>query len=223
MAGYDGASSLFALGIRVTKLNADGTPMIGTGNAYVSDKLVQAELGLNYQEADPITQLNGAGAVCASFQAPRTLREGSLNALRVCGPDPNLVSFLIGGRVYEDAEVPPNQIGYGAPETGTNPVPNGVSIEFWSQAIIGSAVANLLPYLHWVCPRAYVVPTGNWALNQTAYTLPEFNGTLTQNSGWGDGPVGDFDYPSERVWQYVRKADLPTLTPGFVDVVADVP
>jgi hypothetical protein len=220
--GYDGAGSLYALGARFTKLNPDGSPLVGPGNAYTVKNLVQAEVGLTYNTPDAVSQLNGSGSVCFSAQAAPSLEGGTLSGLRFCAPDPNLISFLIGGRVYEDDATPtPNQIGYGAPQVGTNPVPNGVSVELFSQAMIGSGVASVLPYIHWVLPRAKLQPAGNLALTNSAYVLPEFTGTLEENANWGDGPVGDFDYESDRVWQYVRVAAIPDLTAGLVAVVAD--
>jgi hypothetical protein len=220
MAGYDKAGTLFALAMRVTKLGATGAPLVGVGNAYISDALVKADIGLTYEEANTITQLNGTGVACVSYSAPRTLKEGSISGLQICQPDPNLLQFMIGGDVINDVAVPPNQIGYRAPLTGEVANPNGISLEFWSQAIIGAAQAVTLPYIHWVLPKCRLVPAGSWSISGTAAMVPEFEGTAEQNALWDDGPVGDFDYPSDRVWQFVRVAAIPTVTAGAVTVVA---
>ncbi|HEV7873727.1 MAG TPA: hypothetical protein VGO82_06290 [Enterovirga sp.] len=220
---YDGAGTLFALGIRVTKLGPNGAPLVGAGNAYVSDALVKTEIGLEYEDAKQVTQLNGTGVACVNYQAPYTLKRGSIKGLQICTPDPNLTQFLIGGEVIVDAATPANQIGYRAPQTGVEEVPDGVSLEFWSRAVIGSALANTLPFFHWILPRAYLVPAGSWVLGGTEAMIPEFDGYSVQNAGWGTGPEDDFDYPSDRVWQYVREATLPDLDAGLVPVVAQVP
>jgi hypothetical protein len=219
---YDGAGTLFALGIRVTKLGPTGAPLVGAANAYVSDALVKTEIGLEYEDAKQVTQLNGTGVACVNYQAPYTLKRGSIKGLQICTPDPNLTQFLIGGEVIVDAGTPANQIGYRAPQTGVEEVPDGVSLEFWSRAVIGSALANTLPYFHWILPRAYLVPAGSWVLGGTEAMIPEFDGYSVQNAGWGTGPEDDFDYPSDRVWQYVREASLPDLDAGLVPVVAQV-
>lgn len=220
---YDGAGTLFALGVRVAKLDVDGKPTVGTTNAYTSDALVKVELGLEYEDAKQVTQLNGTGVACVNYQAPYTLKRGSIKGLQICTPDPNLIQFLIGGDTISDTATTPNQIGYRAPLTGVEETPNGVSLEFWTKAIIGSAPATVLPYFHWVVPRCFLIPAGSWVLGGDAAMLPEFDGYSTQNSGWGTGPNDDFEYPADRVWQYVREATIPNLDAGLVPVVAQVP
>jgi hypothetical protein len=221
---YDGAGTLFALGVRVAKLDASGLPTVGTTNAYTSDALVKVELGLEYEDAKQVTQLNGTGVSCVNYQAPYTLKRGSIKGLQVCTPDPNLIAFLIGGDTISDTATPtPNQIGYRAPLTGVEETPNGVSLEFWTKAIIGSAPATILPYFHWVVPRCFLIPAGSWVLGGDAAMLPEFDGYSTQNSAWGKGPNNDFTYPSDRVWQYVREASTPNLDAGLVPVIVQTP
>jgi hypothetical protein len=218
--GWDGAGSLFGLGIRVTKLDIAGAPLVGLQSSYITDALVKAEIGLEYEEAKQVTQLNGSGIACVNYQAPFTLKRGTIGGLQVCQPDPNLVQFLQGGDVINDASVPARQIGYRAPLTGQEEVPNGVSIEVWSRAVIGSTYAASLPYIHWVIPKAYVTPAGSWLIAGDAAMVPEFEGYSVQNPGWGSGPADDWDYPSDRVWQYVRVETLPDFDEGFVEVAA---
>jgi hypothetical protein len=218
---YDGAGTLFALGLRVAKLDASGLPTVGVSNAYTSDALVKLELGLEYEDAKQVTQLNGSGVACVNYQAPYTLKRGSIKGLQICTPDPNLLQFLIGGDTISDTATPtPHQIGYRAPQTGVEETPNGVSLEFWTRAVIGSALASSLPFFHWVVPRAFLIPTGSWVLDGTAAMLPEFDGYSVQNPAWGTGPNDDFDSPSDRVWQFVREATTPNLDAGIVPVIA---
>lgn len=221
MGGYDSAGTLFALGIRVTKLDSTGLPLVGVGNAYCSDSLVKIELGLEYEDAKEVTQLNGQGIACVNYQAPFTLKRGTISGLQICQPDPNLLEFLIGGDVINDTSTPtPNQIGYRAPQVGIEENPNGVSIEAWSRAVIGSAYSRTLPFAHWVIPQAYLTPSGTWALASDSSMLPEFEGWCGQDPAWGTGPLDDFDFPSDRVWQYVREATLPDLSVGAITVIA---
>lgn len=221
MPTYDHAGTLFALGLRVCNLDAAGAPVVGVGQAYISDALVKADLGLTYEDANTITQLNGTGIACVSYSAPRTVKEGSINGLQICQPDPNLLKFLMGGDVILSTDIVPVAIGYRAPATGVQANPNGISLEFWSRAIIGSVGAATLPYIRWVLPKCRLTPTGTWSISGTAAMVPEFEGTTEQNAGWEDGPLNDWDFPSDRVWQFVREATLPDFSTGPVTVLAD--
>jgi len=213
---YDGAGSLFALGMRVTKLDQTGRPLVGPNNSYKTDALIQAQIGLEYEDGDEIVQKNGAGIICLTYKAPDSLKRGTITGLQICTPDPNVLAFMTGGNVLERGAA---QVGYQAPEVGSDPNPNGFSLELWTRAIIDGAYSG---YFWWVLPRANVRPSGDWSLSGSDPLVPEFEGTCTQNPNWLDGPQNDWEFPSERVWQFVETATLPDLTPGFESVDADV-
>jgi hypothetical protein len=318
---YDRSGSLFAIGMRLTRLNTVGAPLVGANNAYITDALVTAGIGLEYTDGEAIEQRNGSGNLCLSFRAPDSLTRGTISDLSVCSPDPNVLAFAIGGDVITRAAVSEvhtititgtptggtftltynaqttaaiafdaaaaavqsalealsnvdpgdlvvtggpgpgtpyvvtwdsdlgnvvqmsangaftggvapavavttttpgtnfTDIGYRAPEVGVDPNPNGVSIELWSRAILDGAGATELPYLHWVIPRAYVRPSDAWTLSGEDPLLPAFEGFSIQNANWGDGPVGDWPFLSDRVWQFARVDTAPDFTPGFLTVV----
>lgn len=320
MAGYDGAGTLFALGMRLTKLNADGTPMTGTNTCYVTDALIQIAPGLAFTENEAITQNNGRGQPCVSYQAPDTLLNGTLDPIQVCTPDPNILEFLIGGAViltpsevqtititgsptggsftltfsgqttgsiaynatagavqtalealsniapgdvvctggplpgtpvtvtfsgqYAGIDVSlmtdtesltggttpavtvttttpggsGDAIGYRAPEVNTTPVPNGVAIEAWTNAILDNAVATVMPYFHHIWPKCTVRMSEQLELSGENVGTPQFTARCEKNTGFGTGPVDDITIATDRVWQYVRSAGNPTDTPGFVTV-----
>lgn len=217
---YDGAGTLFALGLRLSKLDANGLPLVGANNAYTSDALVKIEIGLEYEDAKEVVQLNGSGIACVNYQAPYTLKRGSISGLQICQPDPYLLQFLLGGDVVVSTGASPAVIGYRAPLVGVEENPNGVSVEAWSRGVVGSAYARTLPYLHWVLPQCYFTPSGTWALAADAAMLPDMTGYCVQNPGWGKGPNDDYLQPSDRVWQYTREATIPTLDAGPIAVVA---
>jgi hypothetical protein len=100
---YDNAGSVYAIGARFTRLDADGAPMAGAGNAYVTKALVTAGIGLEYEDGQEITQANGAGQLCVSYRAPDTVKRGTISDLKFCSPDPNILAFLMGGSVVTRA------------------------------------------------------------------------------------------------------------------------
>lgn len=211
---YNGAGSLFALGMRLTKLGANGAPLAGPRNSYTTDSLIQAQIGLEYEDGEEIVQKNGAGIVCLTYKAPDSLKRGTVSGLQVCQPDPNVLEFVMGGRVLQRGA---QDVGYGAPEVGSDPNPNGFSLELWTRAIIDGAYDG---YFWWVLPRVNLRPSGDWTLSGADPLVPEFEGTATQNVNWLDGPNNDWEFPSERVWQYVQDDSIPDLSPAFHPVVA---
>jgi hypothetical protein len=317
---YDDAGTLFALGLRLTKLDTDGSPLAGSQNCYVTDSLVQLGAGLNFTSNKVVEQVNGRGQTCVSYQAPDTLQSASISPLQVCVPDPNIMAFLIGGAViltpsevqratitgiptggtftltysgqttaaiaynataaavqsalealsniapgdvtvtggpgpgtpydvafggaYAGTDVTQmtaagsftggtspaiaistttaggtgNAIGWRAPQVNVVPVPNGVAIEAWANAIVDNAVASVLPYWHYIWPRVRLTLSKAFTLDAATVSLPEFDGTAEQNANFGTGPVGDITIPTDRCWQYVREAVDVTATPGFVTV-----
>jgi hypothetical protein len=318
---FDDAGTLFALGLRLTKLDTDGSPLAGAQNCYVTDSLVSMGAGLNFTSNKVVEQVNGRGQTCVSYQAPDTLQSASISPLQVCVPDPNILGFLIGGDVIlTPSEVQTvtitggptggtftltysgqttsaiaynatasavqaalealsnlvpgevtvtggpgpatpyvvtftgdlagtdvtqmtsaggsltggttpavtvttttpggtgNAIGWRAPVVNVVPVPNGVAIEAWSNAIVDNAVASVLPYWHFIWPRVRLTLSKAFTLDAATVSLPEFDGTAEQNGNFGTGPVGDITIPTDRCWQFVREAVDVTAAPGFVTV-----
>lgn len=216
---YDGAGSLFALGLRLTKLDSDGAPMVGPDNCYTTQALVSISLGNTYSEPDTIELRNGQGITCVYYAPPATLLGGTIEELRVCTPDPYILEFLIGGEVITDGS--DQATGYRAPQVNVDPTPNGVAVEAWSRAVLDNAFAAPLGFFHWVMPRARLRPSDAMVMGAEDPTTPTFTGTLETNANFGDGPVGDIDFPTDRIYQFNRVATIPDLTQGLVEVTAD--
>lgn len=213
---YDGAGSVYALGMRVTDLNPDGTFSTAPDAMYVSDALVKIDFHLDYQEGETHERTNGAGRVCLRHQAPPQVKGLIVDSVEICSNDPILEQKLSGGTIYVDADGRP--VGYQAPLVGTDPTPNGVSIEAWSAAILDEEYAPDLPYMWWAFPRIRLTQQGRTLENGPI--APEFEGTGNQNPQWGGGPTDDFDQDSTAVYQWVRTDTIPAPTPGPVAVPA---
>jgi hypothetical protein len=96
---YDGSGSLFALGMRLTKLDDTGAPLTGLATSYTTEALVAASIGLQYEEGTEIIRRAGSGRICLSYRAPDSLKRGTISDLSICSPDPNVLQFMIGGDV----------------------------------------------------------------------------------------------------------------------------
>lgn len=210
----DGAGSVYAVRMRVTNLDEDGSPLVGQSSMYTTDALVTADFTPNYEDGDDITQKNGSGVVCVSYTGPSTLKNYT-GSLTICTPDPELLALLTGGSVYVSSTDP---VGWQSPKTGVDPMPNGVSLELWTRAIVGGANAGSLPYFHWVLPRVKLTP--DQVTLEAGALQPSFNFTASQNPNWGSGPVGDFEQDSTAVVQYIRTATVPASHLGYQAVTA---
>jgi hypothetical protein len=116
--------------------------------------------------------------------------------------------------------VAPAAVGYQAPAVGVDPVPNGIGLEFWTAAITDGAYAAELPYIHWLLPLSKLRQSNTLNAGASNPMLPTFEGYSLQSQNWGDGPLNDWDWPSDRVWQWVREATLPDLSPAYYTVTA---
>lgn len=99
MAGYDGAGSLFALGLRLTKLDASGAPLPGEFNCYTTESLAQIGVNQEYSEPDAVEFRSGSGAVCVYYAPAKTLLRGLIEDFIICTPDPLVLEFACGGEV----------------------------------------------------------------------------------------------------------------------------
>lgn len=315
---WDSSGSLFALGVRLTRIDATGAPIPGATNCYKSNALIQIGVGLEYRDGAEVEQVNGSGNICLYYAAPPTVKRGTIGDFQVCSPDPNILSFVQGGDIIAgdvavaevqtitisgtptggtykltfdgkttaniafnanaaaiqaalealsnidpgdvtvagtgpytatfttaEGNVPQmtandsgltggtspavtvttttpghnlTDIGYAAPAVGTNPTPNGIGLEWWTAAIQDGAYASELPYLHWLAPLARLTQADDLAASGENALTPAFEGFTYQNKNWGAGPDGNWVVISDRVWQYVREATLPDLTPGYVTI-----
>lgn len=111
-------------------------------------------------------------------------------------------------------------IGVQAPSLGVSPTDNGVSLELWSHAYVGGALAPVNPYVHWAFPRSFWTPGDREFADARTPTM--FTGFAVENANWGNGPFNDWadaGVPSSasltRAWGWHRTATLPTPAVGY--------
>lgn len=215
---WDKAGSVHALRLRITRLGLDGAPLVGSANQLVTDALVKLSWKYTKTTGDQIEKKNAQGIACVVFKQVDTI-SGLELTLEVCSPDPEQDSLLIGGALYQPTTGVTK--GWSAPEVGTDPVPNGVSIEMWSRAIIGGSQASVDPYFWWVFPKTKWVQDEASAENDAMG--PTYTGVGYENDGWGNGPGNDWPSGaiSSRLVNMVRASSLPNVTTGLVAVPAD--
>lgn len=219
MAVRTKTGSVYALGMRVVRLGATGAPLVGAGNAYVTDNLVKLDFTMNYREGATKERTNGADRTCLFYEAPPTVRNITINSLELCNGDPALEQMLGGGDVLVDGAG--DAAGYAAPEVGSDPSGNGLALELFSAAMHDEGYDDAYPYHRWLFPREALRIAGTRSIGPDPMAAG-FEGTGRQNASYGNGAFNDWPFTSSRVFQHYRISTLPNLAVnGLVAVPAD--
>lgn len=208
------AAQVQACAIRVTKLDTDGSPLVGASSIYVSDALTQLQTETVIEEGEEFTVKNACGATCVNVKDCDRVKRLNLT-LGLCRPDPELMAMLDGGVVLTGATV--NTLvatGYGMPQVGLVTCPNGVSVELWAKRYLtGGSLDPDFPYEWYAIPKAFFNP-GRRTFENGPITV-ELNGFAVENENWGAGPEGDWPDDSDRLLQNIPTTDIPTVQCGY--------
>lgn len=122
-----------------------------------------------------------------------------------------------------DTTAGPGIVGYQEPALGIVGNPNGVSIEFWSKAVLNGFQQPILPYYRWVLPRVNGMHTMPRDITN-ANTQTVIEGQGYGNPNWGTGPQGDWQFDSTKVFQRARCGAqvVPAASNAPVSVAANI-
>lgn len=228
--GYyqDNAASVRGTALRITRLNADGAPAVGTGcDVYLTGGFINFTFTPEYSEGDEVEIKNAAGEVCVYYKMPDTLKNMTVG-LELCDPDPVLTQLLVGGEVLtataqDGACAPPGSspgdtlaVGYAAEKQGVEANPYGVALEVWAQAVVNGKAAPGCPYWHYLIPFAKLRLDGDRVV-ENGNLATVFTGTGGGNAAFGSGPnmaLDDVDpVPPEGAfdWDFPAYTDRPFL------------
>lgn len=213
----DGAAHLYAVALRVSRLNAAGATPAGASNSYVTNSLVKVTFTPEYETGDNIVKKDGQGRTCVDVKQSDTLKRVTLNSVELCEEDPEASELLGGGAIITDGG---DTIGWAFPEVGVDPQPNGVGLEVWARRYIDNALDPTYPYARWVFPRCKLRPTGK-TIGAEAMAA-EWEGWSEENAAFGNGPANDYLASSWRAGQYVYDTSFPTGSAGYTTVPAQV-
>lgn len=220
MGTQDIAASIQGVGIRVTRLDANGLLLNNAGDSYATTAFIQVTFTPEYESGDEITQKAASGAVCVTYQAPDTLKRITME-VAICNPDPEITSLISGGillRKNVGTDVAPDNksIGWAAPAVGDDPAGNGVAIEAWSLAIKEGKKATKLPYYHWIFPYAKLRQSGDRVI-ENGLLATTFEGFGLGNIEFGQGADGRWEFPvtAGRPYSYARSDWAPVGMNGF--------
>lgn len=200
MPGEHCFGSLQVCAVRVAKLDANGSPLTGSGNGLVTDALIDATIDPDVETGTSSRIKNACGNICATFKGCDTLLGVNLS-MNLCELDAQLLSFLVGGDTILDlgGAGAGDVIGMELPGV-SDACPNGVSLEMWSKAwdsdqqatppFLGGTTAA---YFHWVFPRTKW-QIGSLNFEEDFMTVAvngygEANANITTNGPFDDWPT----------------------------------
>ncbi len=213
MAEEDCRPQVQACAIRVTRLAANGAPLVGAENMYVSNALVTLGWTSVYTDGEEIEDRNACGDVVVNYRGRDSFKRGDVE-ITLATPDPFLSELLSGGDVLDVVGLP---AGFAAPPIG--PVTgNGIGIELWAIRVDNGTEDADFPYAHWLYPRIKNLRVGDHE-HGNASIQPPFSGQAYENPNWGDGPVASsWPATSDRVYQWIPAATIPTPSCAYLAV-----
>lgn len=219
----DYAASVRGVALRVTRLDKNGRPAVGTNcDAYLTGGFISFTFTPQYSEGDEVEITNAAGEVCVYYKMPDTMKNVDLG-LEICDPDPVLTALLVGGEVLTniasgDACTPPGAevgdtlaVGYAAERQGVEANPYGVAIEIWAQAVVNGKAAPGCPYWHYLIPYAKLRLDGDRVV-ENGNLATVFAGSGGGNAAFGSGPNMNLDDISPVPPDGAFDWDFPTYT-----------
>ena len=242
MAVANFAASVQGVALRICRLDAQGNPMNGAENVYVTRSFMRVSFTPEYEDGDEVTEKNAAGEVCVTFKSPDTLKRATME-IAICEPDPEVTELLTGGVLLKygadgtppgavagtppagwpvGAVFPDATVGYASSRVGESPNPNGVGVEVWSLAVRDGARDANLPYFRWVFPKCTLRPSGDRVI-ESGLLANAFEGWSVGNMYFGTGPADDWYWPdaTDRPFAYARDYMQPwTGTNGWYTYAA---
>lgn len=214
MAERNCGGSIYCVMARVAVLEADGVPLPGAGNLYVTDAITKLDVDPQWYQSPEITVPNGSGQLCVVFKPLPVLKWVNL-AVEFCRYDPELEHMMVGGELFTKAGY---SVGGSAPAVGAFGAPNGVSLEVWSEHIVDGDIAPIYPYIRWVFPRSKWTPA-KFSIDQNHMPRP-LDGFTSQNPNWFNGPGNDWTYSSDRSYAHAYDTSIPTPQCGAQTLAA---
>lgn len=198
---------------RITKIAADGSPVVGSLNTYTAGDLVTLTVETEYEDDDDFVVRGASGANCLTYFAFGALKRLNLEMDR-CAADPEFGALLIGESTITSGAA----VGFRWPAVGTGAACGassyyGVGYEAWTLNVGSDGTADAsFPYLRWLFPKTlWKVGGKNF---ENAPMSHKFTGAGFQNSQWLDGPANDWPVTSDRVGQWLPVATVPTPACG---------
>lgn len=145
--------------MRVTRLDADGVPVVGAQSVVVSGGFVRIALNMEYEDGTEFVVRNAWGDFCINEQDDDRLKR-VVPTIDFCEVDPDLVEIVTGARLIMDGT---DAVGFALSEAA----PTGrFALEAWSK-VAGSGSE----YVYWNLPNLGAGRVGPITLENAAGTF----------------------------------------------------
>lgn len=212
--------------IRVAKLTPGGLPDEGD-NGYISDAIIQANIGVELETGDDFVLKNGCGNLCQTFKDCDRVKRVTID-MEFCQLDSELVGLLTDADTFFDGT---DTIGAVLPSS-TDACNPGVALELWTKAwdsnqqanasLIGGDPNDVL-YFRWFFP--YVrFQLGAMNLQNDILRIPVAGYGQENDDMPASGPFGDFPSTVVSAGGIVTAGgwflddDLPAAQCGYIPV-----
>lgn len=157
--------------MRVTRLDADGVPVVGLKSTVVSGGFVRVGMNMEYEDGQEFLVRNAWGEFCINEQDDPRLKRVT-PTLDFCNVDPDLVEIVTGARLIMDGT---DAVGFALSEAA----PTGrFALEAWSK-VAGSGSE----YVYWNLPNlgqgrvageiALAYETGTFSMSAVSQGAPD--------------------------------------------------
>jgi len=199
-----------ACAIRVAKLDAFGLPMVGAGNAYVTNAPIEVKFVKSKTTGTKFKQNDGCGNLKVSIQQPDQV-DGMTISMTLCQLDAELLSFLTGGELISFGG---NVEGYYEPALG-QVSGNGLAFEVWAQNWTGAHLNPTRPYIRFGCGKT-VWTAGDIDLKEAIATIPvdavAYESPNFYNGPFGDWPLGPTGLGMDRILGWFYDTAIPVAS-----------
>lgn len=199
--------------VRATRLNADGTPMGGVNNSYVTDKPMMLSVTPVIEAGLDRTLVGGCDCILATYRGFDKLKRFDLQ-LDLGVLEPAMLELMLGSQAIT---------GIGGDIIGTwwssqsfdcsAAIQPPIALEGWQTAWNQSGPDATWPYIHWIWPLAYF-QIAQYTL-QNDFDQPRMTGFTRGNSAWGTGPYGDLPQAAGPLGGFFYSTTIPTATCGY--------
>lgn len=212
MAGSGCRNKLSICAVRITRLNADGSPVGGntTGAVSLVGGIGSLKWTSQYVTGDDIAELDGCGGLAVVRKYEDRLKRVDVEIdflvqsyeLREIAYDAELIT--VGGVVRGAADLVETSCG-------TQSVKNGVIVEAWGENWVCNQADADFPYDREVFPRVFFTPgDGQMQRGVNHFVLKGYG---RPNSNFGNGPFNDLPVPNENAVRFgFDDTALPTAS-----------